>query len=122
MAEDTKSDNRTFVMWSDGNITSFGVLLSEENGTLKVKNPAYVIFDVRDEMRQRTDGTLEKKKMLSWHVQPYVFPAVIDGGEMVWDIHPRHIFNREATYNKTLVEIYDNVIALAARLDEGEIE
>lgn len=122
MAENTDTTERNFVMWSDGNITSFGELISESDGTLKVKNPAYVIFDVHDEMRQNPDNTFEKKKVLSWHVQPYVFPAVVDEGEMIWDIHPRHIFNRAATYNETLVEIYDNVIKLAAHMDKGKTE
>lgn len=122
MTDAPETDNKKYLMWSDGNVTSFGELISREGNTIKVKNPTFVIFDVSSVPRQDENGNMIMQKHLDYHVVPYVFPACIEKGEMIWDITPRHVFNPEAEFESTLLTIYNNVIRLAAHLDEGKAE
>lgn len=115
-----KTPEKKYKMWSDGNVTSFGELVGTEGDALLIKHPAYVIFDVSDRPYETPEGTVGYKKHMSFHVTPYMFPAVVREGDMVWKINPRHSMHKDPVFHEKLIEIYNNVIELAANIDKGE--
>lgn len=126
-------------MWSDGVVTSFGQLVSNEGATLKVKNPVIIMFQVINEPEFEIDetghvkvdehgnpsyvldenGQPKVKGGLKWDMNPYVFGACLkDSADNIWTVTPTNIISEDAEFDERLIGHYSTLIRLCGSVDE----
>lgn len=105
------SDDK-FILWSDGAFTSIGVDASATglvtDGKLLIKNPVTVIFSTSDEVDEATG---ERQSRLNFEMMPYLFGALLDEGENIWEIDARHILKNNSI-SAALKNIYYNTVMM----------
>ena len=113
-----------YIMWTDGALTSMGILLSKTtDGCIRVKNPAVIIFQTEETPMMDNDGNplLDEsgnpryKGTLRWDITPYVFDACIKTGENVWSGRPVYILE-ECEFVDELIRHYEHVIKVTGPL------
>ena len=114
----SKVSSTEYIMWTDGALTSFGKLVSKElDGTIKVKNPAVIMFQTEETPIMDGDGkpmvdeqgNVRYKGTLRWDITPYVFDACIKTGENVWTGRPNYVLE-DCEFVNELIEHYNHVI------------
>ena len=116
----SKVSSTEYIMWTDGALTSFCKLVSKElDGTIKVKNPAVIIFQTEETPVMDSegkpvldeDGNVRYKGTLRWEITPYVFDACIAKGQNVWTGRPAYILE-DCEFVSELVEHYNHMIKI----------
>lgn len=107
-----------YIMWTDGALTSMGVLVSKsECGCITVKNPVVIIFqteetpmlDENGEPLKDENGAIRYKGTLRWDITPYVFNACLKTGENIWKGRPAYVLE-ECEFVDELLNHYKHVI------------
>lgn len=105
------SDDK-FILWSDGAFTSIGVDASATglvtDGKLLIKNPVTVIFSTSEEINKDTG---ERQSRLNFEMMPYLFGALLDEGENIWEIDARHVLKNNSI-SAALKNIYYNTVMM----------
>lgn len=119
-----------YIMWTDGALTSIGKLLSKKaDGTIKVKNPAVVIFQTEEVPMTDLDGkpvldengTPRIKGTLRWDITPYVFDACIKSGENIWKGRPAYILE-DCEFVDELIQHYNHVIKVTGPATPPQVD
>ena len=115
-------EEKKYIMWSDGVLTSFGVVKGKtECGCYTVANPVSIAFAVVNEPVIDADGKVQTdssgqpvmKGGLKWEMTPYVFGACLgDATKNVWTVKPNYILDKDATFNEQLVSHYETLVGL----------
>ena len=114
-----------YIMWTDGALTSLGVLHDKtEDGTIRVKNPAVIIFQTEEtpmidedgKPMLDADGNPRYKGTLRWDITPYVFNACIKSGENVWTGRPAYVLE-ECEFVGELIRHYEHVIKVTGPVE-----
>ena len=110
---------KTYIMWSDGTLSSMGELKSRElDGTLKILNPAHIVFmteetPILDEKGEPTldeNGLPRYRGTLRWEITPYIFGACLQKDtENLWTITPKYILENN-TFEPMIIENYEHII------------
>ncbi|MBO5826943.1 MAG: hypothetical protein J6R59_00495 [Paludibacteraceae bacterium] len=127
-------EEKKYIMWSDGVLTSFGVVKGKtECGRYSVANPASIAFAVVNEpvyevdengqvkidehgqpvIRTDEHGQPVMKGSLKWEMTPYVFGACLkDSADNIWTVNPNYIISDDAEYDERLIAHYETIIKL----------
>lgn len=120
-------EQKKYIMWSDGVVTSFGQLVSKSEETIKVKNPVIIMFQVVNEpvLDEKGEYVLDEngqpkvKGGLKWDMNPYVFGACLkDSADNIWTITPKNIISEDAEYDERLIGHYSTLVRLCGSVDE----
>lgn len=110
-----------FVIWSDGAITSMGVVADGivTGDKMLIKDPVSVIFSTSE--MQDEDGKMQGR--LNFEMIPYIFGALVNG-DNVWSIDARHVL-QNSDINEQLKMIYYHTIRSTSnvkRADNGDVQ
>lgn len=106
VGEGENTDCNVFVMWSDGMVTSMGVLKKKlENGKLLVDSPVSVVFSTSN--GKNTEGKDEAR--LNFEIIPYLFGALLTSGSNTWEIDARHLLQNN-NISEALVNAYKRTV------------
>jgi hypothetical protein len=115
-----------FIMWSDGVVTSIGIdasntTLYSGSGKLLIKDPVAVIFSTGEEVDEATG---ERQARLNFEMVPYLFGALLEDGDNIWEIDARHVLQNHSISSALKNTYYNTVFATnrAKRTDDGEVE
>jgi hypothetical protein len=121
-------ETKKYIMWSDGVLTSFGVVKGKtECGCYQVANPASIAFAVvndpvineHGEVQLDDNGQPIMKGGLKWEMNPYVFGACLkDSADNIWTIKPQYIISEDAEYDERLIGHYETLVKLCDRVDD----
>lgn len=120
-------EQKKYIMWSDGVVSSFGELVSKSEDVIKVKNPMVVMFQVVNEpvLDEKGEYVLDEngqpkiKGGLKWDMNPYVFGACLkDSADNIWTVTPRNIISEDAEYDERLVGHYTTLVRLCGGPEE----
>lgn len=131
-------EEKKYIMWSDGVLTSFGVVKGKtECGCYTVENPVSIAFAVVNEPVFETDengnvtmdaqgqpvvkigdnGQPLMKGGLKWEMNPYVFGACLkDSADNIWTIKPHYIISDDAEYDERLIGHYETLVKLCDKV------
>lgn len=111
----------TYIMWSDGMVTSMGILQKRlDSGKLLVLNPVSVIFSTSN--RKNAEGKDEAR--LNFEIIPYLFGALLTSGSNVWEIDARHVLQNH-NISEALINVYNHTIEITDNVKKdknGKIE
>lgn len=106
-----------YVIWSDGVLTSMGVLVDRlENGKLSVKNPVTIVFSMEQQPIAGTENDADGPKfrsVLRFDMTPYIFGVCLDEGSSVWEISPLHALSK-GSVNNQLIDAYKNTVRVTS--------
>ena len=115
-------DKNSYIMWSDGVVTSFGELVEKiDNNKFVVKNPVVVVFQVTQEPVMTEDGNYkvgengqpEVNTRLRWDMNPYVFGACLkDSGDNIWTVTANSVISEDAEYDERLLGHYTTIVRI----------
>lgn len=114
-------EEKKYIMWSDGVLTSFGIAGELTAEGQKVINPVSIAFAVVNEPVLDADGNVQTdssgqpvmKGGLKWEMTPYVFGACLgDATKNVWTVKPNYILDKEATFDDQLTSHYETLVGL----------
>ena len=117
-------EEKKYIMWSDGVVSSFGELVSKEGDTITVKNPVIIMFtavnepvlDEKGEVRLDDTGRPLMKGSLNWDMNPYIFGVCLkDEEDNIWTCTPRNIISEDAQFDERLVKHYTTLIGLCGK-------
>ena len=119
-------DKKNYIMWSDGVLTSFGLLLGKNDcGSYEVKNPVSIAFavvnepvlDEQGQIRVDENGQPIVKGGLKWEMNPYVFGACLkDSADNIWTVNPHYVITEDAEYDERLISHYETLVKLCDKV------
>ena len=119
-------EEKKYIMWSDGVLTSFGVVKGKtECGCYTVANPVSIAFAVVNEPVLNEQGEIQMddngqpimKGGLKWEMNPYVFGACLkDSADNIWTIKPHYIISDDAEYDERLIGHYETLVKLCDKV------
>ena len=119
-------ETKKYIMWSDGVLTSFGVLKEKtECGCCVVQNPVSIAFAVvnepvyneKGEVQMDDNGQPIVKGGLKWEMTPYVFGACLkDSADNIWTVKPNYIISEDAEYDERLIGHYETLIKICDKV------
>lgn len=119
-------DTKKYIMWSDGVLTSFGVVKGKtECGNYTVGNPVSIAFAVvnepvyneKGEVQMDDNGQPIVKGGLKWEMTPYVFGACLkDSADNIWTVKPNYIISEDAEYDERLIGHYETLIKICDKV------
>jgi len=119
-------DTKKYIMWSDGVLTSFGVVKGKtECGNYTVGNPVSIAFAVvnepvyneKGEVQMDDNGQPIVKSGLKWEMTPYVFGACLkDSADNIWTVKPNYIISEDAEYDERLIGHYETLIKICDKV------
>lgn len=107
-----KEDTKNFLVWSDGNVVSFGVIVGEkEGGTYLVKDPCYLVFVMRQVQEKQPDDTIQVVDKMFSEIMPFVVKhALKDPESCIWMITPQHRLSPDAVLDDGLIAQYEATV------------
>lgn len=118
--------NDKFIMWSDGAFTSIGVDASDMtlysgSNKLLIKDPVTVIFSTSEDINEETG---ERQPRLNFEMMPYLFGALLEEGDNIWEIDARHVLKNNAISPALKGIYYNTVLATSSvkRDDNGDAQ
>lgn len=119
-------EEKKYIMWSDGVLTSFGVVKGKtECGCYTVANPVSIAFAVvnepvlneKGEVQMDDNGQPIMKGGLKWEMNPYVFGACLkDSADNIWTIKPHYVISEDAEYDERLIGHYETLVKLCDKV------
>ena len=119
-------DTKKYIMWSDGVLTSFGVVKGKtECGNYTVGNPVSIAFAVvnepvyneKGEVQMDDNGQPIVKGGLKWEMTPYVFGACLkDSADNIWTVKPHYIISEDVEYDERLIGHYETLIKICDKV------
>lgn len=122
-------EEKKYIMWSDGVLTSFGVAYGEPtvDGLQKVINPVSIHFQVVNETVRDADGNPQydeygqelKRGGLKWDMSPYVFGACLSQDTRInniWTVKPNYILSGDVEFDDQLTNHYETLVKLCGGL------
>lgn len=108
------ANNKNYILWSEGDLTSFGELVgTSEDGKKLVKNPAYVTFElVAEDKEDKKDGL--KKLVYHWQARfgAYLPQPAIKFGDNVWKVNAKHVLGSDTVLQDGIIEDYKAQLGL----------
>ena len=119
-------EEKKYIMWSDGVLTSFGVVKGKTDcGCYTVGNPVSIAFAVvnepvlneKGEVQMDDNGQPIMKGGLKWEMNPYVFGACLkDSADNIWTIKPNYTISEDAEYDERLIGHYETLVKLCDKV------
>ena len=105
----TTAEEKKFLVWSDGNVVSFGVLVGQEDGGICLaKDPCYLVFVMRQVQEKQADDTVQVVDKMFSEIMPFVVKhALKDPESCIWKIAPKHVMCPEAVLDDGLIAQYE---------------
>ena len=114
-------EEKKYIMWSDGVLTSFGIKAESTDGRITVENPVSIhfqvvnepVYDENGDVMVDSSGQPVMKGGLKWEMTPYVFGACLtDASKNVWVINPTYILSQDAEFDRQLTDHYTTLVGL----------
>lgn len=112
---------KKYIIWSDGVLTSMGVLVSHDpllGNCYTVENPVSIVFAT--EQVPVEGDPMKVKSVLRFDMTPFVFGACFNEGKSVWNVRPAHVV-LEGTPSDKLIDSYNHTIRVTSPVNSGVV-
>ena len=100
------SKKTKYILWSDGDVTSFGEYVGSDGDKKLVRNPAYIGFEQFAEEQTEKDGLKTLKYKLRARFAPYIPTSALAKGDNTWKVTTKHLLDLDTEFHESLIEDY----------------